>query len=196
MSNFLFFDNIKGFIVKCHNNNKTKGLLYITLIMVLYVIGRYINIIFMDQNFHVEYLINDYLIKIELETLRFYFNKVGLFDSIVNNMIIFTNGNYLHILPFCSGFNQMLRMTFVLLFLPGPFKNKIWYVPLSMVLVLFLALLHLIILSYVVIIIPEYYNISHAVITRLIFFALYLLIWVFWLEKFVLNNIKERIKSQ
>jgi hypothetical protein len=86
----------------------------------------------------------------------------------------------------------MFRISFVLFFFPGPAFNKLWYIPLSLFFVLFIALIHLIILSFVIIYYYQYYALAHNYITRIIFYSMYFLIWIYWYEQFF---IKEKPKA-
>lgn len=166
---------------------KFSAVLYIMYFLVLYLIARFISVFFVsgsDLNLISE--LHSILISLEVNILKVYFGFFNLVWSVDGNTIFFTNSNSIIVMPGCSGLDPLFRILFIFLLFPGPLKSKLWYIPLSMFLVLIAAVIHLIVLAYVIIYLPEYYGIAHSYIARLIFYSMYFLIWVYWLEKFVL----------
>lgn len=165
-------------------------LFYLTLFIILNVIALYLSRILLKADITFLHELHTILINIERVFLVTYFEKFNLLDIVDQNRLIFYNGNSINILPGCSGLIQMFRLFVVLLFFPGPAIQKLWYIPLSMMLVFIAAIIHLLILSYVIIYLPGYYDIAHDFVTKLLFYGMYFLIWVFWVERFVLKRKK------
>ena len=172
---------------------KNKHILYyIALFGILNVIALYLGRLFLAIDISFLHEIHTFLIHVERELLVVYFEKFNLLGSVDQVTLIFFNGNSLQILPGCSGLMQMFRLLIVLLFFPGPWLKKIWYIPLSMFLVFIAAIIHLLILSYVIIYFSDYYSLAYDYITKLLFYGMYFLIWLYWLERFVLKKKKKK----
>ena len=166
-------------------------ILYVIYFLFLYIIARFISLYFLEPNIEIITGLHDFLIKIEVYSLKTFFNYFNLVGGVEEDTIIFSNSYSLRVLPGCSGLIQMFRIFFVLLFFPGSWASKLWYIPLSLVLVLIAAMVHLFILSYVLIYFPQQYDLAHDYITKIIFYGMYFLIWIYWLEKFVLKKEKD-----
>ena len=182
-------------ILKIKNGLANKNIrvpFYVIYFLFLYVIAW-----FLSRKLDVSDLVDlnkmhDILIQIEINVLRLHFDYFNLFGSVRENILIFTNSNSIRVEPGCSGLIPMLRIFFVLIFFPGPWQKKLWYIPLSLLLVFIAALIHLFILSYIIIYLPQQYDVTHDYITKIIFYGMYFLIWLYWLEKFVLKKKKKK----
>lgn len=65
-------------------------------------------------------------------------------------LIYFDNSLILKIIWGCTGIKQILQFTFVLIFFSGSVKQKIWYIPLSIIVLILFNLLRLVLTSFVV----------------------------------------------
>ena len=175
-------------MISVFENRKGQILIYLALFIILNIIALYLSRLLLKADIAFFHELHSILINIEREFLVAYFEKFNLLDKVDQNTLTFMNGNSMQILPGCSGLIQMFRIFFVLLFFPGSRYHKIWFIPLSLILVFIAAMVHLLILSYVIIYLPEYYDVAHNFVTKFIFYGMYFLIWVYWLEKFVLKK--------
>ena len=84
----------------------------------------------------------------------------------------------------CSGFKQLLQWLVLMIFFPGPWKHKLWFIPLGLVVVHLVNVFRIdglvIILDYF----PEYWQFTHDYIMRPLFYAVMFGMWVIWVEKF------------
>ena len=172
-------------------NRKGQILVYLALFIILNVIALYLTRLLLKADIAFLNKLHTILINIEREFLVVYFEQFNLLEKVDQNTLTFLNGNSVQILPGCSGLIQMFRIFFVLLFFPGSWYHKTWYIPLSLILVFVASIIHLLILSYVIIYLPEYYDVAHNFVTKFIFYGMYFLIWAYWLERFV---IKKKVK--
>ena len=166
------------------NELSTIGTLYrLGLFLILYFLGRYI-IIFLEEprlftslfaSIHQPFLwcIN----KVSTGFLGLcYHNLLSTSDYIIS----INNIEIIQLLPGCSGFHPILRLTFILLFFPIPWRTKSWLFPLSWLIILLAATIHFILLFLIANHWPEYYSFSHNWLTRIIFYGFYFLIWLIW----------------
>ena len=164
---------------------------YLALFLILYIISRSVYLDIFVPYSGLSFTLIETLINLEVKVLIFIFENLNMIETVEDNIIFFFNGNSIEVSGGCSGLTQMFIISLVLLFYPGPMKQKLWYIPFSLVLVFISSIIHLLILSYVIIYYPEQYGLAHNYITRIIFYGMYFLIWVYWLEKFVLKKKKK-----
>lgn len=170
-------------VIKTRFFSEIKGLL---IFLGLYVITLFINrYIFNVENssLNVIKITFQNLIDFEVLIISELFSIFSLSKETIENTIYFQNNDYITVLPGCSGLYQMMQITFIMIFYPGPWKKKIWYIPLSIVFILLAALLHLILLCIVVIIKPEMFHFTHTHVYRWLFYGCFFLIWLVWQEK-------------
>jgi exosortase/archaeosortase family protein len=98
-------------------------------------------------------------------------------------MICFDNGGFIGINHGCSGLKQILQFTLLFLIFPGPWKKKLWFIPLGIVIVHLTNLFRIIGLSIITVNIPQYWDFSHDYLFRPFFYVVIFLLWVWWVEK-------------
>jgi exosortase family protein XrtF len=98
-------------------------------------------------------------------------------------MICFDNGGYVGINHGCSGLKQILQFTLLFLIFPGPWKKKLWFIPMGIVIVHLTNLFRIIGLSIITVNIPQYWDFSHDYIFRPFFYVVIFLLWVWWVER-------------
>jgi exosortase/archaeosortase family protein len=96
----------------------------------------------------------------------------------------FTNNGFVSITDGCSGLKQFYQVIVLFLLYPGPWKHKVWYIPMAVVVMHLVNLFRVIILSVIVLWKPEYWHFSHDNIVRPFFYVIVFIMWVIWVEKF------------
>ncbi len=94
------------------------------------------------------------------------------------NTIVINNINVIQLYSGCSGLDPLFRITFILILYPLIWKTKIWLFPLSWFIILFAATFHFILLIPIACHYPEYYNLSHNWLTKIIFYGFFFLVWI------------------
>lgn len=105
-------------------------------------------------------------------------------------MMYFENNGFIGVNMSCSGFKQILQLVLLFLIYPGPWKHKIWYIPVGMLLVYGVNLFRIIALSVVVVNWPDYFDLTHDYIIRAMFYVVIFILWVIWVEKFYTKRMK------
>ena len=172
-------DVLNSLWTRLHENSFTCKLLRLGLFIFLYFIGRYLLLLFEGTTL-LNYIHMPFLWTIDLVSTSFY----GLFYNNITSssdyIVSINNIEVIHLLPGCSGLHPFLRMTFILLLYPLPWKTKSLLFPLSWFIILFAATIHFIILIPINYHWPEYYSFSHNWFTKIIFYGFYFLIWLIW----------------
>ncbi|MFK5856651.1 MAG: exosortase/archaeosortase family protein [Bacteroidota bacterium] len=100
---------------------------------------------------------------------------------------IYIGKGYVSVNHGCSGFKQFLQWIVLMVFFPGPWKHKLWFIPAGLVVVHLVNVFRISSLS----IILEYnqsqsfWDFSHDWILRPFFYVVMFGMWVIWVEKLV-----------
>lgn len=100
-----------------------------------------------------------------------------------NRLISFENGGFIGINESCSGVKPMIQFVLLFLIFPGPWKKKLWFIPMGLIIVHITNLFRIIGLSVVTVTIPQYWDFSHDYLFRPFFYVVIFLLWVWWAEK-------------
>ncbi len=94
----------------------------------------------------------------------------------------FANDSWITINNSCAGDKQILQFMLLLLIYPGPWRRKLWYIPLGMVIIHFTNVLRIVLLSLVSVYRPEWWHTAHDTVLRAMFYVVILGLWVVWTE--------------
>lgn len=112
--------------------------------------------------------------------------------------LYFPNNGFIAVNLSCSGFKQILQFALLMLVYPGPWKQKLWYIPVGIIIVHLTNIFRITGLSVVIVNWPEYWDLSHDYLFRPFFYVVIFSLWVFWVERILpLDNKKkaERLNS-
>lgn len=103
--------------------------------------------------------------------------------TFTNQTMWFSNGSGISINASCSGDKQILQFALLMLLYPGPWRKKLWFIPLGMLLVHLTNILRIVLLSVVAINDPSLIKISHDTLLRAMFYVVIFALWAYWEEK-------------
>ncbi|MDD5694337.1 MAG: exosortase/archaeosortase family protein, partial [Bacteroidales bacterium] len=97
----------------------------------------------------------------------------------------------------CSGMRQFTQFTLLMIFYPGPWIRKAWFIPIGLLTVHITNLIRIIGLSLVIIYLPQFWHFFHGFIAKGIFYLVFFLLWILWeeyirREKFLPRRASER----
>ena len=95
----------------------------------------------------------------------------------------FTNNSIMYINESCSGLKQMIQFTLLMLLFPGPWKKKLWFIPLGIFIMHLTNVFRVFGLAVVMNNWPQYWAFNHDYIFRPLFYVVIFLMWVYWVEK-------------
>jgi exosortase/archaeosortase family protein len=85
----------------------------------------------------------------------------------------------------CSATKWLLHFLVLMLIFPGPWKHKLWFIPLGLIVVHLISISRIVGLSAVFRYNPESFDFFHDYVFRPFFYSMLFLIWVIWLEVFL-----------
>ncbi len=101
-----------------------------------------------------------------------------------NNTIYTYNNSWVEVEGACSGLKQFYQWFFLMLLFPGPWKKKLWFIPLGFLAIHAFNIIRIVILVVVIVHWPKYWNFIHLDILRPMYYLVMFLLWVWWVEKF------------
>jgi len=110
-----------------------------------------------------------------------------------SNVLRYPNGNSVLVIWACTGIKQAYITFCILAFARGPLIKKIWFIPLSLIVVYAFNIFRI---TFIVACIenhPDWFDFLHLYAFKYVFYGIIFLMWVWWEEKIV--GIKEIKKS-
>jgi len=102
-----------------------------------------------------------------------------------SNILRHTNGNSVLIIWACTGIKQAYICFCILAFSRGPWSKKLWYIPLSLIVVYIFNIFRI---TFIVACIenhPTWFQFLHLYAFKYVFYGIIFLMWVYWEEKIV-----------
>lgn len=85
----------------------------------------------------------------------------------------------------CTGIKQAYIFFCIIAFYSGPWKHKLWYIPLGVVFVYLFNIFRIVLIMMIIDKHPNQFNLWHEHILKYVFYLMIFVLWVFWNEKFV-----------
>lgn len=98
--------------------------------------------------------------------------------------IILPGHGYVEVVEDCSGTKQFYQILVLFLLFPGPWKHKLWYIPVSILVMHFTNVLRIVFLTLTLIWFPAEWDFVHLYVMRPMFYVVLFLLWIIWIEKF------------
>ncbi len=108
--------------------------------------------------------------------------NITLFE--VNGIHFNVNNTAIYVNESCSGFKQMWQVLVLFLFFPGPWKYKLWYIPMGMLSMYLFNIIRIVALSFAMIHWPAQWDFIHMWLLRPVYYLIIFILWVIWVEKF------------
>ncbi len=106
------------------------------------------------------------------------------------NDICFANHNALLVVWGCSAIKQAFIFFCIMIFAQGPRKQKIWFVPLGILIVYLFNIFRIVVIAMIIKNNKELFYLFHEIIMKYLFYGVIFLYWLWWEEKF---NRKKRL---
>jgi exosortase/archaeosortase family protein len=111
---------------------------------------------------------------------------------------VLTNDNhwgFVGVSPGCTSLKQWIHWIFIMVLFPGPWRHKLWYIPLGIIVIHFVNLVRIVGLSVSLLHWSQHFHFLHTYIFKTFFYFMIFLLWVIWAEKFSLKNTKGEFKK-
>ncbi|NOX85503.1 MAG: exosortase/archaeosortase family protein [Chlorobi bacterium] len=186
-----YYSQARSFIDKY----KLQPLLDVIIFMVIIVFFH-----FLWWNFGLKKLMLEYLSFSNLEQYMahqvavpsawFVKHIIGYDIKTLETTLYFPNNGYIAVEGSCSGLKQFYQWIVLMLLFPGPWKHKLWYIPMGLIVIHLTNIFRIIVLSVVVMHWPQQWDFIHLWIMRPFFYVIIFIMWMFWEEKFRLPKKK------
>lgn len=84
----------------------------------------------------------------------------------------------------CMGRNVLLAFAGLIAVFPGKFINKLWYIPMGLAIITFVNILRISGLAITAYCCPEYSDINHYLVFKIVAWAVIFILWVIWFNRF------------
>ena len=106
----------------------------------------------------------------------------------VSNAIYCDNGSGVSVVESCSGVKQILQFALLILFIPGPWKHKLWFIPIGMFIIHLTNVLRISLLVVIAKHSPSSMELAHNSWLRIMFYVVIFILWLIWIEKIAGKN--------
>ena len=96
------------------------------------------------------------------------------------------------IAPECASLKQWMHWIFLMVLFPGPWKHKLWYIPIGLVIIEWTNVIRICGILMMQIPWPNSFHIAHDYIFKVFFYFVIFLMWVLWVEKFYNPTLKAK----
>lgn len=103
--------------------------------------------------------------------------------SIRGNVLIWETGSATSIAWSCTAIKQTFIWLCIMLFTAGPWKHKLWFIPLGMVGIYVFNILRITLITLTIEHHPECFDLLHTYVFKYLFYAFLFALWVVWVEK-------------
>ena len=161
--------------------NNLKGLrglgLFVVIITVFHLLYKYFELEIIELPFIVS--IVDWLIKMLLISCSWVLNHIfGIQNIISGDLLVLPNQFKIQMLPGCSGFQQFFLVIILLILYPGPWKHKLWFIPLGVIIIHILNLSRFVFIAIYSSWFPAHFHFVHDWIFRPFIYAGIFALWL------------------
>ncbi len=98
--------------------------------------------------------------------------------------------SFISVAPECTSLKQWLHWLFLMLIFPGPWKHKMWYIPLGLVIIEFINVVRVVGITLCMIPFPNHFDFFHDYFFKTFFYLMIFVMWMIWVEKFLHKKTK------
>ena len=168
--------------------------IFVVILYTFHLIWRLLIPYFIDLPF---YRSSAYFMKSQVfyQSSWFIQNVLGIDFKTIERTMYFTQNRYIAITSGCSGLKLFYEWIVLIVLFPGPWRPKIWFIPLGLIVVHLTNLFRIVSLAIIITWKPDYWHFSHDYILRPFFYFVMFIMWMIWEEKFRMPALKKKNKS-
>ncbi len=160
--------------------------LFITLTLIIHFSYRYWATLNYFPLKGLMYVLHDFFAnQLFNQSAWFIQHVLGMDITIIKHTMYWPNHGYIAISHGCSGLKQILQISLLLMIFPGPWKHKLWYIPMGIIFIHLTNIFRIVGLAEVLVHFPDYWHFSHDNLFRPFFYVVIFTLWVIWVEKFM-----------
>ena len=122
-------------------------------------------------------------------------NILGIEFKTVDLTMYFPDNRYIAITSGCSGLKLFYEWIILMVLYPGPWRPKVWFIPLGLIVLHLLNLFRIVALAVIIMWKPDYWDFSHDYILRPFFYLVMFIMWMVWEEKFRIPVLNMKLKK-
>lgn len=117
-------------------------------------------------------------------------NFIGYDTSLTPNNVVrhSISGSSVCVVWSCSGIKQAYIYFCIIAFFSGPWKHKLWYIPMGLIFVYLFNLFRIVFITAIIDKHPEQFDFWHEYVMKYAFYGMIFLLWVAWNELFILKK--------
>lgn len=124
--------------------------------------------------------------RVLLSQSKFVIDLMGI-DYYTEGQTFFITANdgsltWLEVAPGCTSLKQWMHWLFLMLLFPGPWKHKVWYIPMGLLVIQLVSVFRIVGLAVSLTFRPDQFDFFHDYIFKTVFYATIFLMWVIWVE--------------
>jgi len=106
-------------------------------------------------------------------------------DVVLIGQTIYANNYeaFVSVVPECTTMKQWMHWIVIMTFFPGPWKHKLWYIPLGILVIHLTNLFRITGLTLIQFPFPDGFHFFHDYFFKTLFYAVIFLLWLLWNEK-------------
>lgn len=113
------------------------------------------------------------------------FDQLNIGNSVRQRVFYYPENNgFVSVNHSCSGLKQFYQWIVLMLLYPGPWKHKVWFIPLGLGIIHFVNLFRIVGMTFVTIHFSQHWDMIHDYVMRPFFYVVMFALWVWWNEKF------------
>jgi len=168
--------------------------IFVIIIYGFHLIWKALLPYFMDMSFYQSSTI--FMKKhVFIQSSWFIKNVLGIEFNTIDLTMYFPHNRYIAITSGCSGLKLFYEWIILMVLYPGPWRPKVWFIPMGLIVVHLTNLFRIIMLAVVIMWKPDYWDFSHDYILRPFFYLVMFIMWMAWEEKFRIPILKMKQKK-
>ena len=117
------------------------------------------------------------------------FSELTIKGTVRYNVIFCPDNNgFVYVNRSCSGLKQFYQWFFLMILYPGPWKQKLWFIPMGLGIIHIVNICRIVGMTFVTMTIPQHWDFMHDYVARPFFYVVMFFLWVWWNEKFYLKS--------
>jgi exosortase/archaeosortase family protein len=120
---------------------------------------------------------------------------LGIEIRTIDAIMYFSNNKAIEVNGTCSGLKQFYQWTLLMILFPGPWKKKLWFIPMGILIIHIVNVLRIVILAVIMNWNPDVWKFSHDWILRPFFYVVIFTMWMVWEERFRLPSLARKRRT-
>ena len=114
--------------------------------------------------------------------------RLGISLEVETSRIYLSRDVYVFLYNGCSGLKEMAMFIFIMVFFPGPWRSKLWFIPASLLFIFSVVIVRVVLLVLIFNYHPSYYGLFHNFLLNYIFFGIFFILWLIWVKYFYMKK--------